>query len=404
MHAFSMQVFGVPLRLAEFPVLKSLRGLGLSDDPACAQALAAKFDYRNTFYHQPPQFDILADPAEEAGTYDFILAGDIFEHVDRPPEVAFRNAFRLLKPDGFLAMTVPYLPAASNKENFPPLHDYALVKTDSGVALVNRTETGEWQVFDGLVFHGGPGATLEMRVFGENDLRSDLASTGFTSVEFATENYPPFGIVHRETWSLPLLASRRPFRLPRAALAEIASQFADEAERCRRAQAEQVRLEDLCCELNRHLDAVNADLRAKASWALTVQADAARSAAEVVRLQREETRLGAELESRTAAACAMESELRGWAAALEKQAADAGAEIRRLQGEFEERTAWALKLRDELAERTDEAARLAQENDSLRRRLEAWEMSRWSHFGQALGLGPKFPDAGLRTETVTKGP
>lgn len=388
MRALSVQLFGIPLALADFPVLRSVRGLGLSDDVACARVLAARFDYRNTFYHQPPHFDITAELTAEAGTYDFVISGDVFEHVGSAP-AALRNARLLLKPQGFLAMTVPYLPAATTGEHFPDLYEYGLVKVGASMVLVNRMRGGELQVFDGLVFHGGQGATLEMRVFGEQDLRRDLEEAGFPELEFAIEDYAPFGIVHRESWSLPVIARRGPYPQGRDAVAELAAQCVAHAERGRRAEAEEVRLGDLCCELNGHLEVVNADLRAKAEWAMGLQEEARRGAAEIARLQAEETRLRAELESAIAAGQAIESELRGWAAGLETQVSAGDAEIQRLQGEFQERTEWALKLRDELSERTEEVSRLAAECELLKRRLNAWEASRWAHLGRALGAGPQ---------------
>ena len=295
----------------------------------------------------------------------------------------------MLKPDGFLAMTVPYTPDSATVEHFPCLHEYGLVKAGSRLALVNRTRGGEWQVFDRLVFHGGEGTTLEMRVFGEADLRRELAEAGFVSVDFAIDDYAPFGIVHRESWSLPLVARKGQGASRQETVAEIVGQYAAQLERLRWTDAEKVRLEDLCQELHTHLQSANDDLRAKAAWALAAQAEAERSAKEIARLQLEEAQLRAELESRTASGQEMENELRSWAAELEKEAQKAGAEVKRLQGEFQERTEWALKLKAELEERTREAGRLSSECEAFKRRLGAWEASRWSHLGRALGLGPK---------------
>jgi hypothetical protein len=41
-----------------FPVLKGIRGLGMSDSLDYAQTLAEKFDYPNTYYDREPKFDI----------------------------------------------------------------------------------------------------------------------------------------------------------------------------------------------------------------------------------------------------------------------------------------------------------------------------------------------------------
>ena len=55
----SREIFGVELALPDFPVLKSVRGMGMSDPPELAQRLAEKFDYINTFYHQEPRLDVV---------------------------------------------------------------------------------------------------------------------------------------------------------------------------------------------------------------------------------------------------------------------------------------------------------------------------------------------------------
>ena len=67
MRALSLELFGAALPLKDFPVVKSVRGMGLSDDGACASMLASRLDYRNTFYHQPPRFDIAEAAETEKG-------------------------------------------------------------------------------------------------------------------------------------------------------------------------------------------------------------------------------------------------------------------------------------------------------------------------------------------------
>ena len=58
----SREIFGVELALPDFPVLKGIRGIGMSDPPELAERLAEKFEYTNTFYHQEPRLDV-ADPS-----------------------------------------------------------------------------------------------------------------------------------------------------------------------------------------------------------------------------------------------------------------------------------------------------------------------------------------------------
>jgi SAM-dependent methyltransferase len=362
-YAFSMELLGAPLSLPEFPVLKSVRGLGMSDSRECAALLAEKFDYRNTFYHEEPRLDI-AQPVNEREAYDFVLSGDVFEHVAPPADRAFANVAALLKPNGFLAMTVPYSTDATTREHYPELHQYRVVAAGGHLALVNRTRAGEWQVFDNLVFHGGAGATLELRLFSETDLRRDLAAGGFRRTRFATEDYAPFGILHEGAWGVPVIAGNEPYRLARESIAEMMPEYARRMEHIRKVEAERVRLEALCRELNELLEKTDARLEAGGRWGQSLEEDLRRARDEVARLQK------CEAELRTS------GERLHW-------------ELSRSQAEIEERTQWALRLQAEVEERTAELARRAEELDLLRRRVGAWEASRWVNLGRALGLGPK---------------
>ena len=215
----SEELLGVPMTLVEFPILKSIRGIGMSDFPELAEKLAQKLDYTNTFYHQAPRFDVTAPDPADFGRYDFILSTEVMEHVPPPVEDAFSNLFRLLKPDGLLVMTTPYTLGGKTKEHFPELHDFALASLREKTILVNRRSDGSIEVFEDLVFHGGPGSTVEMRVFTGESLRENLLGVGFSSVRVAAENVPEFGIEHAETWSLPIVARKGHFRPPGAELA-----------------------------------------------------------------------------------------------------------------------------------------------------------------------------------------
>ena len=84
---FSKELFGVAIPLPDFPRVKSLRGLGMSDPWPLADRLAPKFDYTNTYYHQSPKLDITAPDPADFGRYDFILSFEIMEHVPAPVEI-----------------------------------------------------------------------------------------------------------------------------------------------------------------------------------------------------------------------------------------------------------------------------------------------------------------------------
>jgi len=214
----SREIFGVELPIPDFPVCKGVRGFGMSDPPELAERLAEKFEYTNTFYHQEPRLDV-ADPTPEqlqalAGQYDFILSSEVLEHVSPPVERAFVNLNRLLKPNGLLLMTVPYRIDGHTAEHFPELHDYSLTSPGGRTVLVNRRRDGSIEVFENLSFHGGHGSTLEMRVFSEPSLKEIISGAGFASVQVASENIPEFGVLHDETWSLPIVGRKGRFQPP----------------------------------------------------------------------------------------------------------------------------------------------------------------------------------------------
>jgi SAM-dependent methyltransferase len=179
-NAFSRAVYGKSYRLAEMPHDKAIRGIGMSDSDIYARGLAEKVDYTNTYYHREPRLDIT--DIEPAGyrNLDFIISSEVFEHVALPLVPAFHNMRAMLKRGGSLIFSVPYSSAKSTTEHFPNIHEYKLVEFTPGEwVLLNRTRSGEWEVHEHLVFHGGPGTTLEMRVFAERDLIQLILSAGF---------------------------------------------------------------------------------------------------------------------------------------------------------------------------------------------------------------------------------
>ena len=236
----SNELFGTALALTEFPILKSVRGIGMSDNPEIARRLAEKFDYTNTFYHQAPYFDATRLDERDRGRYDFILSSEVMEHVPPPVERSFENVCAMLKPDGVLLFTTPYEVEGKTLEHFPDLHDFTLANVAGRMVLINRTRDGRTQILDDLTFHGGRGSTLEMRVFSRESLEQTVLGAGFREVHFAAEQWSEFGIDHSETWSLPVAARKGKFQAP---VAELARQFAEIASDRHEAQATLQRME-----------------------------------------------------------------------------------------------------------------------------------------------------------------
>lgn len=211
LRTLSLELFQVNLPLSEFPTLKSLRGLGISDIPQYAGALGEKFDYRNTFHDRSPQFDLMHPAESDLGQYDFVICSDVLEHVPPPAEAGFRNAYSLLKPGGVVVMSVPYsIEDAGTIEHFPRLHQFSVTEVGGRAVLVNRTADGQLQVFDNLVFHLGATPSLEMREYSERGFKQLLATAGFEQIRWHGDDYLPYGIVWGEQWSLPLVLRKGP--------------------------------------------------------------------------------------------------------------------------------------------------------------------------------------------------
>jgi SAM-dependent methyltransferase len=224
-HLLSLEIFGQSLILADFPKLKAIRGLGMSDQQCYAGLLAEKFDYTNTYYDRDPRFDFTESHPKLSETYDFILSADVFEHIAPPVERACEEVQRLLKPRGFLALTVYCNPTDRMREHFPSLNEFRIVPLRDSAVLINRKRDGKLELFDNLVFHGGQGATLEMREFSITELQSKLLAAGFRKVDFLTDNLPEIGILFDQDVSQLLVARKEPFAIDRCATSQMIGEW-----------------------------------------------------------------------------------------------------------------------------------------------------------------------------------
>jgi SAM-dependent methyltransferase len=202
----SQYFFGRVMPIAEFPLSPHIKGMGTSDWEVYAIALAQKFDYVNTYYHQDPKLDITDIGSHPVDCFDFITSTDVFEHVLPPVQRAFDNAWKLLKPGGVFVFSVPYSFEAETLEHFPDIYDFNIVERNGRTILENRTRTGEAQVFENLVFHGGVGKTLEMRVFSKSAIVKHLKEAGFRRMAFFDREVMSAGLCWPIEWSLPLIA------------------------------------------------------------------------------------------------------------------------------------------------------------------------------------------------------
>ncbi len=204
--ALSIGLFGRSLTLDAFPHAPELKGLGMSDWEGYAAPLTERLGYRNTYLHQEPALNIMEPvPPGLAGTCDFVISSDVLEHVDPPWQRALEHFGELLVPGGLLVLTVPSKLEGLTEEHYPDLYDYKVVDLAHGRVLVNRTRAGSLQVFEDLVFHGGDGSTLELRLFSAADLLTTLRELGF-SAEVWADPVPEHGVVWHDPWSTPIVA------------------------------------------------------------------------------------------------------------------------------------------------------------------------------------------------------
>jgi len=207
MAALSQKLYGRVLPLPLFPKNRAIRGLGMSDWPGYGAKLARKFDYLNSYFHKEPRLDITKLPAGWEGKFDFVVTSEVLEHIVPPVEIAFDNLFRLLKPGGALVLTVPFLPTGKTVEHFESLHQFEVIDEGEQKRLRNVTKAGDVQWFDNLVYHGGPGQTLEMRVFTLPSLLAQLRRAGFENIIPHGKALPAFGIPATSR-SFPISARR----------------------------------------------------------------------------------------------------------------------------------------------------------------------------------------------------
>ena len=205
-----------------------------------------------------PRLDIRSDPSP-LGELDFLIASEVFEHVEPPVAQAFANAARLLKPSGVLLLTVPWVWDGDPSTAIPELYDWRLVREENCYVIINRRPEGQVErfgdmAFDGspgpsfghtrehfsalydwrlsdtcgvprllntrpdgavetlynLVFHEGPGLALEMRLFTKGGIEDNLRAAGFHEIEFEMRDYAEFGIIFGYPWSRPITARKQP--------------------------------------------------------------------------------------------------------------------------------------------------------------------------------------------------
>lgn len=194
MYVFTREVLGEAAAVKDLRTRSDLTGLGFSDPSVYSRRLAQLTEYTNSWFHRRPRRDLTNLSTFEGKTYDYLICSEVLEHVDRPVELVFSNLYALLNPGGLLVFTVPVADGETT-EHFPPMVRYAVKLDKQGWKLHGQLPDGRDYVARHLRFHGGPGSTLEMRVFGRRSVVSALRGAGFNHVAELVEEDPRFGLV-----------------------------------------------------------------------------------------------------------------------------------------------------------------------------------------------------------------
>lgn len=207
--ALSSEFYGKVIPLPDFEKSKEITGFGLSDADVYARGLSNAFSYTNTYYHQEPRLDITSIPKDFESTADFFISSDVFEHLLPPASIGFDNVYRILKTDGVFIFSVPYKNSGATIEHYPELFEHKIVSENGKHILINKTRQGELQRFEDLRFHGGPGSTLEMRLYSIDSILSDIEKAGFTEARIWKDSIPEFGILQEADGSSFVISMRK---------------------------------------------------------------------------------------------------------------------------------------------------------------------------------------------------
>jgi SAM-dependent methyltransferase len=187
---------------------RNFKIVGVSDGAPIEAAFKNRFggSYKNFEFHTEPFLDITKVDDILESSADLVTCSEVLEHVQPPINLAFQGLFKLLKPGGWLVLSVPHRGKDSkHEEHFPIMQNSELVNEPVQV-LKGIDLAGNRREFFDLVFHGGAGATLEYRVFSEGSVRSNLENSGFININSQVDKRL-FGFLW-EPWSRVWIAQK----------------------------------------------------------------------------------------------------------------------------------------------------------------------------------------------------
>lgn len=190
---FAREVFGQSMVGPEFPTRLEIRGIGISDQSGYSAHFARSTTYLNTWFHQEPFRDLMNLATFGGAEYDYVTCSEVLEHVNQPAGEALRTIFSILRPGGVAILTTPTAPGRTT-EHYPALTRHEVFPTTDGWRLRGDLPDGAEFTSDAVIFHGGPGSTVEMRVWGSDSLREALEAVGFVEIRRHLADVPAFGV------------------------------------------------------------------------------------------------------------------------------------------------------------------------------------------------------------------
>lgn len=173
---------------------RDIKLIGLSDGQVYAHPLSKICDYTNSYFHKEPFLDITAPLKGYWSGFDGLISADVFEHVLTEPCQAFSGAYKIIKPGGCLILTVPFVNHGDHKEHYPGISGYEARQENGSWIADIQYRNGKTKTITDPKFHGGPGKTLEVRLFNRNRLLEELKWAGFDDIYVMDENLPEHGI------------------------------------------------------------------------------------------------------------------------------------------------------------------------------------------------------------------
>jgi SAM-dependent methyltransferase len=187
--------------------IKGAKVVGLSDHVAIQQFIELlELSYVNTFFDVDPRLDI-SNPSKNWHNFaDILISSDVMEHVMPPISKAFDGHYQVLRPGGKLILTTPYFHGRSFIEKYPHMRGYYV---DENLNVIAQGEKYNSLKIADPVFHGGPGNTLEMRIFAPEIIREGLENAGFVDIVFNEEDVPMYGIIRSAT-NMGTITAKKP--------------------------------------------------------------------------------------------------------------------------------------------------------------------------------------------------